>query len=66
MHHQFFQVSPMKLFPPLGALLLSSALVQAFETLTEVDEATFEEIETACGETTKKTTAPDSCRQTRP
>ena len=56
----------MKHLPLIGALILSAVPVQAFETLTEVDEATFEEIETACGETTMKTTAPDPCRQTRP
>ena len=38
MHHQFFQASPMKLFPLLGALFLSAAPVQAFETFEELDK----------------------------
>jgi hypothetical protein len=38
MHHQFFQANPMKLFPLLGALLLSTAPVQAFETSEELNK----------------------------
>ena len=34
-HHQFFQASPMKLLPIVGALLLSTAPVQALETYEE-------------------------------
>ena len=36
---QFFQASPMKLFPLLGAPFLPAAPVQAFETYEEQDKA---------------------------
>ena len=38
-HHQFFQASPLKIFLLLGALLLTAAPVQAFETFEELDFA---------------------------
>ena len=36
---QFFQASPMKLLPLIGALLLSTAPVQAYETWEELQSA---------------------------
>ena len=45
MHHQFFQASPMKLLPLIGALLISAPTVQAFETLEGLDKATLEELD---------------------
>ena len=50
MHHQFFQASPMKLLPVIGALLLSAAPVQAFETFEELKKAcnASEEIDNIC------------------
>ena len=49
-HHQFFQASPMKLLPLIGALLISAVPVHAFETVEEVFEAceATEEIESIC------------------